>query len=105
MAKQLNLPAKTVTGLVTATARSDVNAVDVTAISTDPNQAVALANAAATALNQYVIAVNQIAVQPAARRDREAAPILKDQQSDLENQLRPSPAPTRTSSTPSSTRW
>ena len=87
VAKQLNLPAKTVTGLVTATARSDVNAVDVTAISTDPAQAVALANAAADALNQYVIATSQLQFNQQRDDIEKQLDSLKRQQSDLEAQL------------------
>ena len=60
VAQQLHLPPETVGNLVTATARSDVNAIDVTAISTNPKQAVALANAAAAELNQYVVAANEV---------------------------------------------
>ena len=48
----------------------------------------ALANAAATALNQYVWSRQPDAVQPAsATRSRSSSTILKDQQTDLEAQL------------------
>ena len=87
MAKKLHVSDQVVNNQLTATARSDVSAVDVTAISTDPAQAVAMANAAATALNSYVLAEAQ--TQFNSERDAVLKQLndLKGQQADLEAQL------------------
>ncbi|HVN51717.1 MAG TPA: division plane positioning ATPase MipZ [Acidimicrobiales bacterium] len=87
VAQQLHLPTKTVTSLLTATGRSDVNAVDVTAISTDPRQAVAISTAAANALNQYVVAANQLQFNQQRDQIERQLDSLKQQQTDLESQL------------------
>ena len=54
LASQLGMTSQAVTDQLSANARSDVLALDVTAISTDPNQAVALADAGAASLTNYV---------------------------------------------------
>ncbi len=87
VAQQLHLPPETVGNLVTATARSDVNAIDVTAISTNPKQAVALANAAAAELNQYVVAANEVQFSQQLKSINDKLDSLKTQQSNLESQL------------------
>jgi Mrp family chromosome partitioning ATPase/capsular polysaccharide biosynthesis protein len=87
VANQLHLPTSTVTSLLTAIGRSDVNAVDVTAISTDPDKAVALSTAGATALNQYVVAANQLQFNQQRDDIEKQLDTLKRQQSTLEGQL------------------
>jgi Mrp family chromosome partitioning ATPase/capsular polysaccharide biosynthesis protein len=87
VADQLHLPKTTVTNLLTATGRSDVNAVDVTAISTDPAKAVAMSTAGANALNQYVVAANQIQFNQQRDDIEKQLDTLKRQQTDLEAQL------------------
>jgi Mrp family chromosome partitioning ATPase/capsular polysaccharide biosynthesis protein len=54
VAQKTGISSTDVNNLVSAVARSDVNAIDVTAISTDPNQATLLANTAASTLTDYV---------------------------------------------------
>jgi Mrp family chromosome partitioning ATPase len=54
LASQLGMTSQAVTDQLSANARSDVLALDITAISTDPNQAVALADAGAASLTNYV---------------------------------------------------
>ncbi len=55
VAKKLGVSTDVVNNQLAASPRSDVQAVDVTAISTDPTEAVRMANVAASALNEYVL--------------------------------------------------
>jgi Mrp family chromosome partitioning ATPase/capsular polysaccharide biosynthesis protein len=88
---QLGISADTFNDLVTATARSDVLAIDVTAISTDPAQAVTLADTTAADLNAFV--ADDAQRQFAAQRDEVLAELdaLKAQREELEQQIRDNP--------------
>ena len=55
IAMKMNLPASDLSPLVAATARPDVSAIDVTAISQDPQLAVALADTSAAVLTDYLV--------------------------------------------------
>ena len=78
VAKQLNLPTETVTGLVTATARSDVNAVDVTAHLDRPEASGGAGQRGRNRAEPVRDRRQPAAVQPAARRDREAAQLAEE---------------------------
>ena len=67
LASQLGMSSQAVNDQLVATARTDVLAIDVTAISTDPNQAVLLADAAAAELVDFV--ASDAAAQFNAERD------------------------------------
>ncbi len=87
VAKQLDVSTDVVNNQLAASARSDVQAVDVTAISTDPNQAVRMANVAAAALNEYVLAENQQQYHDEITAAKDKVTGLQDQQSQLEASL------------------
>lgn len=92
VATQLGISIETYNDFVTATARSDVLAIDVTAIDTDPARVVRLADATATVLNEFV-ATDQEA-QFAAQRDDaiKKQDDLKAQIDDLEAQIARNPS-------------
>jgi Mrp family chromosome partitioning ATPase/capsular polysaccharide biosynthesis protein len=87
VAKQVGMTSTQVSQLLTGTARSDVNGVDITAISTDPQKAVDLANTGAKVLNAYVLQQNNL--QFAQQRDEIEHQLdsLSHQQDQLEAQL------------------
>ena len=87
VAHQLGVSTDVVNDQLAATARSDVQAVDVTAISTDPTKAVHMANVAAAALNEYVLAENQTQYTQELRAVKAKVDALQAQQSDLEASL------------------
>ena len=87
VAKKLGVSDQVVNNQLTATARSDVSAVDVTAISTDPQQAVQMANAAATTLNTYVLAEEQTQFNQQRDAVIKQLDALQQQQADLEASL------------------
>jgi Mrp family chromosome partitioning ATPase/capsular polysaccharide biosynthesis protein len=91
VANEVGVDVSTVNDLVTAIARSDVLAIDVTAISTDPAQAVVLADTTAKVLNDFVATDQQ--AQFAAQRDEVLAKLddLKAQREDLERQIAANP--------------
>jgi capsular exopolysaccharide synthesis family protein len=67
LAADLGTTSQAVNDQLSAIARSDVLAIDVTAIGTDPNQVVTLADAGAAALTEFV--VNDTNTQTQAQRD------------------------------------
>jgi Mrp family chromosome partitioning ATPase/capsular polysaccharide biosynthesis protein len=87
VAKKLGVSNDVVNNQLTATARSDVSAVDVTAISTNPQQAVQMANIAATALNTYVLAEEQSQFHQETKSVEDQLTALQDKQTSLEAQL------------------
>jgi capsular exopolysaccharide synthesis family protein len=84
LATELSISTQQVNDQLTANARSDVLAIDVTAISTDPNQAVRLADAAAAELTTLM--ANQAQADFTAQRDDVMAKLddLKEQRAELE---------------------
>ncbi len=87
VAKKLGVTADVVNNQLVASARSDVQAVDVTAISTNPAKAVQMANVAAGALNEYVLAENQAQYTQEINDVKAKVVQLQNQQSDLEASL------------------
>jgi len=92
VATQLGISIETYNDLVTPTARSDVLAIDVAAIDTDPAHVVRLADATATVLNEFV-ATDQEAKAAAQRDDAiKKQDDLKAQIDALEAQIARNPS-------------
>jgi Mrp family chromosome partitioning ATPase/capsular polysaccharide biosynthesis protein len=87
VAKKLDVSPNVVNNQLAASPRSDVQAVDVTAISTDPNKAVQMANVAATALNEYVLSESREQYTQETNDVKGKVESLQAQQSDLEASL------------------
>lgn len=91
VATALDISVEKVNNQVSALARGDVLAIDVTAISTNPEEAVRLADTTAAVLNDYVADDQQ--TQFSARRDEVLRELddLKTQRTDLEAQIARNP--------------
>ncbi len=87
VAKKLDVTADVVNNQLAASPRSDVQAVDVTAISTDPKKAVQMANVAATALNEYVLSETRTQYTQDVGTAKKKVDDLQSQQSALEASL------------------
>lgn len=91
VSNQLSVDARVVNNQLGAVARSDVLAIDVTAISTDPAQAVALADTGAQVLNAYIAndsAQNYTAAQQSLTDELD---LLKVRRGELEQEVAQDP--------------
>jgi Mrp family chromosome partitioning ATPase/capsular polysaccharide biosynthesis protein len=87
VAKTMGMKVSDVSNELAANPRTDVNAIDVTAISTDPQRAVKLANTGATELAAYVAATDQKTYNDTLADVQKKLATAKTQRDDLETQL------------------